>query len=218
MSAIHPALEAASPSPSPSPTSSSSSTSSPFPLLTAPLRTHLRPKLQNIVSTVNLSCLLDLSNIAAHARNAEYNKKRFAALVMRIREPRTTALIFASGKMVVTGAKSMEDSRLACRKFARVLQKLGYNAQFKDYKVQNVVASVDMGFMIRMEGLLNSRHRDHVRWEPELFPGMTYRVRQPRVVLLIFVSGKVVLTGAKCKEDIDKAFDFIYPVLQEYRR
>ena len=81
---------------------------------------------RNIVSTVNLSCKLDLKKIALHARNAEYNPKRFAAVIMRIREPRTTALIFSSGKMVCTGAKSEEDSRLAARKYARIIQKLGF--------------------------------------------------------------------------------------------
>lgn len=84
------------------------------------------PQLQNIVSTVNLCCKLDLKRIALHARNAEYNPKRFAAVIMRIREPRTTALIFSSGKMVCTGAKSEDDSRLAARKYARIIQKLGF--------------------------------------------------------------------------------------------
>jgi transcription initiation factor TFIID TATA-box-binding protein len=85
------------------------------------------PQLQNIVSTVNLGCKLDLKKIALHARNAEYNPKRFAAVIMRIREPRTTALIFSSGKMVCTGAKSEEQSRLAARKYARIVQKLGFD-------------------------------------------------------------------------------------------
>lgn len=84
------------------------------------------PQLQNIVSTVNLGCKLDLKKIALQARNAEYNPKRFAAVIMRIREPRTTALIFSSGKMVCTGAKSEEMSRLAARKYARIVQKLGF--------------------------------------------------------------------------------------------
>ena len=79
---------------------------------------------------MNLSARLDLKTIALHARNAEYNPKRFAAVIMRIREPKTTALVFASGKMVVTGAKSEDDSRLASRKYARIIQKLGFNAKF----------------------------------------------------------------------------------------
>ena len=81
------------------------------------------------MSTVSLGCKLDLKKIALHARNAEYNPKRFAAVIMRIREPRTTALIFGSGKMVCTGAKSEEDSRLAARKYARIVQKLGFQVR-----------------------------------------------------------------------------------------
>ncbi|KAM9914569.1 hypothetical protein OXX69_000491, partial [Metschnikowia pulcherrima] len=102
------------------------------------------PTLQNIVATVNLGCRLDLKTIALHARNAEYNPKRFAAVIMRIREPKTTALIFASGKMVVTGAKSEDDSKLASRKYARIIQKLGFNAKFTDFKIQNIVGSCDV--------------------------------------------------------------------------
>eukprot|EP01117_Protostelium_nocturnum_P004766 TRINITY_DN1727_c0_g1_i4.p1 TRINITY_DN1727_c0_g1~~TRINITY_DN1727_c0_g1_i4.p1 ORF type:complete len:127 (-),score=38.75 TRINITY_DN1727_c0_g1_i4:106-486(-) len=81
------------------------------------------PALQNIVSTVNMGCKLDLKQIAMKARNAEYNPKRFAAVIMRIREPKTTALIFASGKMVCTGAKSEDDSKLAARKYCRIQSK-----------------------------------------------------------------------------------------------
>ena len=88
---------------------------------------------RNIVSTVTLGCNLDLKKIALQARNAEYNPKRFAAVIMRIRKPRTTALIFSSGKMVCTGAKSEEDSRLAARKYARIVQKLGFNVMLEFY-------------------------------------------------------------------------------------
>jgi transcription initiation factor TFIID TATA-box-binding protein len=103
---------------------------------------------------VNLGTKLDLKLIALHARNAEYNPKRFAALIMRIREPKTTALIFASGKMVCTGAKSEEDSKLAARKYARIVQKLGFEAKFSDFKIQNIVGSCDVGFPIKLEGLV----------------------------------------------------------------
>nr|GMC84189.1 TATA-box-binding protein [Ipomoea batatas] len=187
------------------------------------------PTLQNIVSTVNLDCKLDLKSIALQARNAEYNPKRFAAVIMRIRDPKTTALIFASGKMVCTGAKSEEQSRLAARKYARIIQKLGFPAKFKDFKIQNIVGSCDVKFPIRLEGLAYSHGAfssvsiricnqclttyslngnficcSHVikcfifmQYEPELFPGLIYRMKQPKIVLLIFVSGKIVLTGAK---------------------
>ncbi|PPQ75759.1 hypothetical protein CVT26_000699 [Gymnopilus dilepis] len=159
---------AARPSPPPAPT---------IPATPAPLTLEqqhitavegIMPTLQNIVATVNLDCRLDLKTIALHARNAEYNPKRFAAVIMRIHDPKTTALIFASSKMVVTGAKSEDDSRLASRKYARIVQKLGFDAKFSEFKIQNI-----------------------------LFPGLIYRMIKPKVVLLIFVSGKIILTGAK---------------------
>ncbi|KAK4701074.1 transcription initiation factor TFIID TATA-box-binding protein, partial [Phenoliferia sp. Uapishka_3] len=204
------------------------------------------PTLQNIVATVNLDCRLDLKTIALHARNAEYNPKRFAAVIMRIREPKTTALVFASGKVVVTGAKSEDDSRLASRKYARIIQKLGFEAKFLDFKIQNIVGSCDVKFPIRLEGLAYS-HGHFSSYEPELFPGLIYRMVKPKVVLLIFVSGKIVLTGAKVpffpspfgmkrrnwllitrvvslplisqfRQEIYQAFAAIYPVLSEFRK
>ena len=87
-------------------------------------------------------------------RNAISFIQRFAAVIMRIREPRTTALIFSSGKMVCTGAKSENESKLAARKYARVVQKLGFPAKFIDFKIQNMVGSVDVKFPIRLEGLV----------------------------------------------------------------
>ncbi|XP_067027481.1 uncharacterized protein [Acropora muricata] len=172
---------------------------------------------RNIVSTVNLGCKLDLKKIALHARNAEYNPKRFAAVIMRIREPRTTALIFSSGKMVCTGAKSEEQSRLAARKYARVVQKLGFPAKFTEFKIQNMVGSCDVRFPIRLEGLVLA-HSQFSSYEPELFPGLIYRMVKPRIVLLIFVSGKVVLTGAKVRSEIYEAFENIYPILKSFRK
>ncbi|KAF9661163.1 hypothetical protein SADUNF_Sadunf19G0039100 [Salix dunnii] len=160
------------------------------------------PILQNIVSTVNLDCKLDLKQIALQARNAEYNPKRFAAVIMRIREPKTTALIFASGKMVCTGAKSEQQSKLAAR---------------KDFKIQNIVGSCDVKFPIRLEGLAYS-HGAFSSYEPELFPGLIYRMKQPKIVLLIFVSGKIVITGAKVRDETYTAFENIYPVLTEFRK
>lgn len=177
----------------------------------------IEPKLQNIVSTVNLGCKLDLKKIALHARNAEYNPKRFAAVIMRIREPRTTALIFSSGKMVCTGAKSEDESRLAARKYARIVQKLGFDAKFLDFKIQNMVGSCDVKFPIRLEGLVLT-HSQFSSYEPELFPGLIYRMVKPRIVLLIFVSGKVVLTGAKVRSEILEAFENIYPILKGFRK
>ena len=189
----------------------------------------LQPKLQNIVSTANLCCKLDLREIALQARNAEYNPKRFAAVIMRIKQPKTTALIFSSGKMVCTGAKSEEESRKAARKFAKIIKSLGFQVEFKEFKVQNIVGSCDIKFKIHLTKLntalggLNDRAKNQkgrkfiCHYEPEAFPGLIYHMTQPEIVLLIFVSGKIVLTGAKQKNEIYEAFDKIYPLLKKYR-
>lgn len=129
------------------------------------------PVVQNVVATVNLGCPLELKKIAMQARNAEYNPKRFTAVIMRLLEPKTTALIFASGKVVVTGAKSEEAARLAARKFARIIQKLDFPARFTEFKVQNIVASCDVRFAIRLEGLAaNHGHFSSVSARP--FPSL----------------------------------------------
>jgi transcription initiation factor TFIID TATA-box-binding protein len=175
------------------------------------------PQIQNVVSTANLGTKLDLKKIALSVRNAEYNPKRFAAVIMRLTNPKTTALVFGSGKIVCTGAKSVEDSRLAARKYARIIQKLGFNVKFTEFKIQNIVGSCDVGFPIRLEGLTLA-HRKFSSYEPELFPGLIYRMLEPKIVLLIFVSGKIVLTGAKEREDINTAFNNIYDILCDFKK
>ncbi|KAL4183115.1 hypothetical protein AMTRI_Chr11g153570 [Amborella trichopoda] len=181
----------------------------------------LEPTIQNVVASLNLDCKLDLKAIALRACNAEYNSKRFAACIMRIRQSKTTALIFASGKM-----------------FSRILQKMGFPVQFKDFKIQNIVGSCDVKFPIKLERLChfhdgfsficdNSMDFGKIifhwfiivdMYEPELFPDLIYPMVQPKLVILIFASGKIVISGAKRREETYAAFDNIYPVLAEYRR
>ncbi|CAO2598438.1 TATA box-binding protein-like 2 [Lemmus lemmus] len=188
-----------------------------MPMNPVPERSGIVPQLQNIVSTANLACKLDLRKIALNAKNTEYNPKRFAAVIMRIREPRTTALLFSSGKVVCTGAKSEEESRLAARKYARVVQKLGFPVRFFNFKIQNMVGSCDVKFPIRLE-ILALTHRQFSSYEPELFPGLIYKMVKPQVVLLIFASGKVVLTGAKERSEIYEAFENMYPILESFKK
>ena len=180
-------------------------------------KTNSLPKLQNIVSTSNLKCILDLREIALKAKNAEYNPRRFAAVIMRIKEPKTTALIFSSGKIVCTGARTEEESRQASRIYAKIILKLGFPVKFTEFTVQNIVASCDVKFPIRLEGLANT-YLKFCSYEPEMFPGLIFHMLDPKIVLLIFVSGKIVLTGAKKREDIYKAYQKIIPILTQFRK
>ena len=174
-------------------------------------------KVQNLVSTFSVGCILDLKEMSRRARNSEFNPKRFNGLIMRIREPRTTALIFSRGKIVCIGAKSEAASKLASRKFARIIQKLGYDAKFLDFKIQNVVASADLCFNINLE-LLDECHKVFCTYEPEIFGNLVYRMIRPKAVLLIYASGKIVITGSKTFEECNEAFNNIYPILMGYRR
>ncbi|KAF6170487.1 hypothetical protein GIB67_031895 [Kingdonia uniflora] len=118
---------------------------------------------------------------------------------------------------VCTGAKSEHQSKLAARKYALIVQKLGFAVKFKDFKIQNIVGSCNVKFPIRLEGLAYS-HGALSSYEPEIFPGLIYRMKQPKVVLLIFVSGKIVITGATMRDETHTAFENIYPVLSEFKR
>lgn len=174
--------------------------------------------IQNVVATVNLSCRIDQRLLTQKARNAEYNPKRFAAVIMRIRDPKSTALIFESGKMVVLGAKSEALAKIAARKYAKIIKMCEHGAVgFKDFKVNNMVGVAACDFPIRLEGLVLG-HARFSSYEPELFPGLIYRMVKPKLVMLIFVSGKVVMTGARSVQDLHSAFNKIYPVLQEFRK
>lgn len=175
-------------------------------------------RLQNMSATADLGVRLDLKQIALRCRNTEFNPRRFAAVIMRLREPRATALVFASGKLVITGTKSSHNSSLATKKIAYILERVGFQpASYINFKVQNIVGTVDVGFPIRLEGVAFA-HPTFSSYEPELFPGLIYRLVQPRVVLLIFVSGKVVITGAKTEEQLVEGLKKVHPVLLEFRK
>lgn len=174
------------------------------------------PQIQNVVATVNLDCRLDLNLIAQHARNVEYKPKRFPALIMRIREPRTTTLVFASGRVVITGAKSEDMARLAARRHARAIQKCGFNTRFRDFTPRNFVGSLACGFHIRLEGIV-SEYDNWSCYEPELFPGLVFKMINPAVKALVFTTGKVVFTGAKTEAQVYHAFIYLYPILERFR-
>ena len=184
----------------------------------------ISPKIENLVSTANLGCQLNLREIAMQAKNAEYNPKRFSAVIMKIKEPKTTALIFSTGKIVCLGAKSEFESKKSCRKFAKIIKSLGYPVVFKDFKIQNVVGSADARFQISLTKLyihfvknINFKGKSFIAYEPEQFPGLIYRMVEPNIVIIIFFSGKLVLTGGKGIDDIYQGFKKIYPLLVKFK-
>jgi transcription initiation factor TFIID TATA-box-binding protein len=174
-------------------------------------------ELQNVVATFNLGVdFLDLRSIALEKPFIEYNPQKFAAASLRIRSPRTTALAFASGNMVCTGAKTEIESRFAGRKYVRILQKHGIPVSFRDFNIQNIVASAEVPHALKLVELSQS-YGPYVSYEPDLFPGLVFRTTAPKLVFLIFRSGKVVITGAKCREEIEKTWSMLfYGIVQNF--
>ncbi|GAB5360022.1 hypothetical protein AAMO2058_000591700 [Amorphochlora amoebiformis] len=181
-----------------------------------------KPEVSCVFAFLHLRIPLDLIHIVTRVRGAEYNPKRFHAVVLRIREPKATAIIYASGKLVCMGARNEKAANLACRKFVRILQKVGYSeAKFAPTKaeplIRNVMAKVKVPFPIRLEDLAVA-HRDFVSFEPEIFPGLIYRMASPRVTIFVFVTGTVLVVGAKNRNQVYLAFDSIFPVLVEFKK
>ncbi len=178
--------------------------------------TEVKVKIENIVATVSLSQQLDLFAIEKNIPSVEYNPEQFPGLVYRLEEPRVTALIFKSGKMVVTGAKSTDQLIEAVKKIIRNLKKQGIQIYGRPkVQIQNIVASASLGICVDLERaallLPNSMY------EPEQFPGLIYRMDSPKVVLLVFSSGKMVITGAKIEKDVYAAVEQIKNHLAKIR-
>jgi len=170
--------------------------------------------IQNVVATSSLRTTIDLLEIMKVFRNVEYRPKRFPGLVFRLKKPKTATLIFTTGKMVCTGAKSSKEARKAVRKVVRELKDQGFIIRGKpEITVQNMVSSADVLGKIDLEEA--AYVLDNIMYEPEQFPGAVYRMAEPKVVILIFSSGKLVVTGAKSEEHVYEAVDKMKTILED---
>ena len=171
-------------------------------------------KIENIVATVILDHPLDLNLIETRIPDVDYNPDQFPGLVYRLQSPKVTALIFKSGKMVITGSKSIKELVYSVKKILKTLMEHGIEIKGKpQIQIQNIVASANLHVAIDLEKAAFILHRS--MYEPEQFPGLIYRMDKPRVVLLIFSSGKMVITGAKREEEVAEAVNTIYKILKE---
>ena len=156
--------------------------------------------IQNIVASVTVGEAIDLDAVVMNFPSVEYRPEQFPGLVFRLEKPKTTTLIFRSGKMVCTGAKSTRDVQEAVEKILQVMKEKGIiNHGEPRIQIQNIVATATLGGDIDIEKAAYMLGR--TMYEPEQFPGLIYRMDEPKVVFLIFASGKVVIVGAKSKEE-----------------
>ncbi|MGA9387318.1 MAG: TATA-box-binding protein [Candidatus Bathyarchaeia archaeon] len=171
-------------------------------------------KVENVVASATLNQKVDLNAVVKGYPGVEYRPEQFPGLVFRLKRPKTATLIFNSGKMVCTGAKSEEEARRAVMKVIKELKKGGIIVISKrELKIQNIVASASLGGMIDLEKAVSTLGK--TMYEPEQFPGLIYRMDEPKVVILLFASGKLVCTGAKKEQDVYDAVHKLHGILEE---
>ena len=170
--------------------------------------------IENVVASATLNQKVDLNAVVKGYPGVEYRPEQFPGLVFRLKRPKTATLIFNSGKMVCTGAKSEKEARRAVMKVGKELKKGGIIIISKpELKIQNIVASASLGGMIDLEKAAYTLER--TMYEPEQFPGLIYRMSDPKVVILLFASGKLVCTGAKKEQDVYDAVQKLHVLLEE---
>ncbi|MDT8357365.1 MAG: TATA-box-binding protein [Methanomicrobiaceae archaeon] len=163
-------------------------------------------KIENIVASAKVTDSLDLPMLSSKIKEAEYNKKRFPGVVLRMQDPKIAALVFGSGKVVLTGAKSIDSLSKGLEILGDLLRSLKIDIPEKlTYKIQNIVTSADLGTPINLNKIAVGFNLDRIEYEPEQFPGLVYRLEEPKVVVLLFGSGKLIITGGKKPEDAKKA-------------
>jgi len=172
-------------------------------------------KVVNIVATAitEIDGALDLNQIIQKISNVEYHPDRFPGLIMRIENPHATLLIFSSGKMVITGLKKTTDASLAAQQAVGKMQNIGFKIKNPKVTIQNIVATSSLNMNVDLNVL--TIMMDNVMYEPEVFPAAIYKMQVPKVVFLIFSSGKIVCLGAKEKSIIDEAIPILIKQLRE---
>ncbi len=171
-------------------------------------------RIQNIVASAALNQRISLKTIVEKFPHAEYSPRVFPGLVFRLKKPKTATLIFETGKMVCTGAKSEKEAIQAVHKVVKELKTHGMSVLNKPaITIQNIVASAELNGEIDLENVVYKLKK--VMYEPEQFPGAVFRMDEPKVVFLIFSAGKLVCVGAKKEQDVYTAVNKLQELLEE---
>jgi len=170
--------------------------------------------IENVVASASVDQKMDLNEITKKFPDTEYHPDQFPGLVFRLKVPKTATLVFRTGKMVCTGAKSEDLSRKAVKTVVQKLRKGGIKIK-KDATVtiQNIVASINLGGKISLEQAARTLPRS--MYEPEQFPGVIHRMLDPKTVILLFASGKLVCTGGKTEKDVYRSVNNLHSMLEE---
>jgi len=178
--------------------------------------TEFEISVENIVALATLGKNISIEDLTKNIEDVEYDPERFPGVVYRIKNPRATALIFSSGKMVCTGAKSIKLAKEAVHKVVDRLRETGIDLPTEfDIKVENIVASTQIYVKKKLDLEQLAHELENSEYEPESFPGLVYRIKDPRVAFLLFGSGKIICTGARIIADIHTALGKLKARLEE---
>ncbi|WP_417750581.1 TATA-box-binding protein [Salinibaculum rarum] len=171
---------------------------------------------ENVVTSTSAGAELDLDALNNDLPQSEYNREQFPGLIYRSQDPKATTLIFRSGKIVCTGAKSLKDAKKALNQLFNQFDSLGLEYDEPEITVQNIVSSADLDKRLNLNAIAIGLGLESVEYEPEQFPGLVYRLDEPDVVTLLFGSGKLVITGASSRSEAKTALDELRTHLDEY--
>ncbi len=173
-------------------------------------------RVENIVASATLNVIIPLEKIVSKLEGMEYEPEQFPGLVYRMEKPKAAALIFGSGKIVCTGARSVTDVKEVFKKVVSIVQSVKVRVP-RNYKTQieNIVASAKLDAKLNLDGI--AFKLENSEYEPEQFPGLVYRMTEPKVAFLLFGSGKVVCTGGRSVNDVKIAVDKLYLRLRKLK-
>jgi len=169
-------------------------------------------KIVNMVISVDFADKIDLNKVSNTLENTEYAPEQFLGLVYRMKDPKSAVLIFSSGRMNCTGTKSMKDAGKVIRTVIKEMKDLGFKVKKPKITIQNIVAVASLGKKVNLNEILQLENSEY---EPQQFPGLVYRMKDPKVAFLIFTSGKVVETGSKDEEMMVSAYKKLKRKLKE---
>jgi len=173
-------------------------------------------KIENIVASAAFGVRIPLEKMVKHLEGTEYEPEQFPGLVYRVKDPKAAMLIFSSGKVVCTGARSVSDVKKAVAKVAKMIRSLKLDIPKKySIQIENIVASAKIPARLDLDRI--AFELENSEYEPDQFPGLVFRMKKPKAALLLFSSGKVICTGIRKIEDVEYAMNFVFKKLKSVK-
>lgn len=173
-------------------------------------------KIENVVTSSDLGCDLDLDALSEDLPEAQYNVEQFPGLIYRASDPKVTILVFRSGKIVCTGSQAVGEAEQALNDLLDTFDEIGLEYSNPEATVQNIVGVADLEEPLNLNAIAIGLGLGNTEYEPEQFPGLVYRMEDHPTVALLFGSGKMVITGGKKTADVDSGVARVYEELEEY--